>query len=207
MKGFIYKITNLINGKIYIGQTKVDVQVRWKEHIRKSKYNDQIIQRAISKYGKENFTIETLEVCNIEEIDEREIFYIKFFDSTNKSKGYNVSIGGKTPRFERDTFNIDILIKLYVEELIPIHKIAKLYNSTPYIIGSELKNAGVKIRTRWESSNKVIKISKETIVEALERTGSIRKAAKYSNIKYSTFRNACILHNVEYNLPRARGTV
>ena len=94
MNGFIYIIRNTINNKVYIGQTKVSVNTRWQEHLRHAKYGDQIINRAMRKYGIDKFYVETLEICNIDVID-----YIDLYDSANKSKGYNVSIGGKTPKF------------------------------------------------------------------------------------------------------------
>lgn len=46
------------------------------------------------KYGVANFYIEPLETCPIENLDAKEVYYIKVFDSTNKTKGYNVSLGG-----------------------------------------------------------------------------------------------------------------
>ena len=79
MVGFIYIIRNTINNKVYIGQTKVSVDIRWKEHLRHSSYGNQLINRAMKKYGVENFYIETLEICDIDVIDEREIYYIDLY--------------------------------------------------------------------------------------------------------------------------------
>ena len=83
----IYKTTNTVNGKIYIGQT--------------SKENDKylgsgpIILKAVKKYGCSNFIRETLEICDVkEELDNREIYWIKFYNSTDREIGYNISIGG-----------------------------------------------------------------------------------------------------------------
>ena len=55
MNGFIYIIKNTINKKVYIGQTKVSVYIRWKEHLRHTSYGDQLINRAMRKYGVNNF--------------------------------------------------------------------------------------------------------------------------------------------------------
>ena len=55
MNGFIYIIKNTINKKVYIGQTKVSVDIKWKEHLRHAYYGDQLINRAMRKYGVNNF--------------------------------------------------------------------------------------------------------------------------------------------------------
>lgn len=96
--GYIYKITNTVNGKIYIGQTSRSIELRWKEHKRASKYEgkrahkNQILYYAMRKYGLDAFNIEKIEECNTNVIDEREQFWISHYDSTNT--GYNISIGG-----------------------------------------------------------------------------------------------------------------
>lgn len=87
----IYKITNLINNKFYIGQDIKD----------DPKYfgSGKLIQMAIKKYGKENFIKETLEICTDEkQMDEREIFWIKELNATNRKIAYNICEGGKTFR-------------------------------------------------------------------------------------------------------------
>lgn len=70
----------------------------------------------MKKHGVDKFYIETLEICNVELLDYREIYYIDLYDSTDKSKGYNVSIGGNTPRFKRKTLSISDLVDLYVNK-------------------------------------------------------------------------------------------
>lgn len=90
---FIYKITNLINGKIYIGQTTRSVEVRFRYHCYNSKSRS-LIRNAINKYGKENFKIELIKECNsIIELNEQEIYYIKTHNSLTPN-GYNIQKGG-----------------------------------------------------------------------------------------------------------------
>lgn len=201
MNGFIYIIRNTVNNKVYIGQTRTGVNQRWAEHLRHARYGDQVINRAMRKYGIDKFYIETLEICEISMLDEREMYYIDLFDSTDKSKGYNVSIGGNTPRFKRPVLSISDLINLYVNEKFTLNQIAEKYNVSRYIISTELKNAGVALRDRHESAERVSRVDVKTITEALQNTTSLRKAAKYAGIKYSTFRNACIVNHIEYNSP------
>lgn len=91
----IYKATNKTNNKIYIGATKKSLNERKHAHYLKAKYNSkQYFHNAIRKYGEDNFLWEIIE-DNINDqkiLDEKEIHYIKFFDSIQN--GYNISTGG-----------------------------------------------------------------------------------------------------------------
>lgn len=199
MNGFIYIIRNTINNKVYIGQTRTSVKQRWKEHLRHAQYGTQVINRAMKKYGVDKFYIETLEICSIEVLDYREIYYIDLYDSTNKSKGYNVSIGGNTPRFKRKALSISDLVDLYINKKFTLEEIAEKFEVSRYIICTELKNAGVIIRDRHESSTKFNNIPRDILIEYLVKGKTLRKASKLANIPYSTFRKACVYNHIEYN--------
>ena len=98
IKSGIYKITNTANGKIYIGQS-VDVQRRINDHQRtfaKGTHHSVHILRAYQKYGADAFKYEVIEYCSIPDLDSREIYWIKYYDSANPSKGYNMSFGGQS---------------------------------------------------------------------------------------------------------------
>ena len=91
---FIYKITNTINEKSYIGKTERDIKTRWDEHIRHSKSLPHIpLYRAMNKYGIENFIIEEVEECSTELINERERYWVTFYDTY--FSGYNCTLGGE----------------------------------------------------------------------------------------------------------------
>lgn len=83
----IYKITNLINNKSYIGQS-VDVHRRWKEHCRLS--TNSLIAKKIQQYGKENFLFEIIEECQISELNKKEQYWIQYYDSMVPN-GYNIA--------------------------------------------------------------------------------------------------------------------
>lgn len=94
MKKDIYKITNKINGKIYIGQS-VDPEYRFRKHKEASKRNrtyECILYDAMAKYGVENFEMEIIEK-DIENYNEREIYWIKQLNSL-RPNGYNIAAGG-----------------------------------------------------------------------------------------------------------------
>lgn len=87
----IYCITNLINGKQYVGQTIQTLKVRFAEHCRKDKG---YIGHAIQKHGKENFIIELLDTAqDINELNEKEIYWIARLN-TVQPQGYNLCYGG-----------------------------------------------------------------------------------------------------------------
>lgn len=92
----IYKIENLINHKIYIGQSN-NIEQRWQHHKYESMNPQQVmynysIHRAFRKYGVDNFSFEIIEECLPEELDNKEIYYIQKYNSFNQ--GYNETTGG-----------------------------------------------------------------------------------------------------------------
>ena len=114
--GYIYKIYNDINDKVYIGQTKKTIEYRFKEHFRQSQYEKEGIRpptyfhNAINKYGKEHFFITEVEKCDNSLLNERERYWIKQYDSYNN--GYNSTIGGQ---FESQISNIKKVIQYDLE--------------------------------------------------------------------------------------------
>lgn len=92
---YIYKIINQQNGKIYIGKTVESVENRFKRHCRDCQL-DTVSHRplysAMKKYGIENFQVETIEECEISILNEREKYWIEFFQSFKN--GYNATLGG-----------------------------------------------------------------------------------------------------------------
>lgn len=91
--GYIYKITNKVNGKVYIGQTCRTVEFRWKEHLRHIN-GEYPINKALKKYTPDAFIIETIEQCDDSHLDGREIYWIAFYRSNTTAYGYNCTAGG-----------------------------------------------------------------------------------------------------------------
>ena len=93
--GYIYKITNTINNKLYIGQTRKTIEERFQMHIRKAKQHaNRYLYDAMNKYGYDNFVPSEIEECDDSLLDEREIYWIAYYNTANKQYGYNMTIGG-----------------------------------------------------------------------------------------------------------------
>lgn len=103
---FMYKITNQLDEKVYIGQT-VDANKRWGTHKSFARNDDkprQYIHHAIAKYGAENFTFEVIATCRTQEdADFIEDQLIQQYDSRNKEKGYNLKTGGSHGEHSEET--------------------------------------------------------------------------------------------------------
>lgn len=92
----IYKITNLLNENAYIGLS-VNIEKRWKDHTKrafdpKSQEYNKTLYKAFRKYGLENFRFEVLEECQTEDLNEREKYWITYFNTYHG--GYNETPGG-----------------------------------------------------------------------------------------------------------------
>lgn len=93
---YIYKIINQLNNKIYIGKTSLpSIEERFKQHkndYKKRRSEKRPLYRAMNLYGIENFTIELVEECSNEELEQKEKYWISFYDSYKN--GYNATLGG-----------------------------------------------------------------------------------------------------------------
>lgn len=93
----IYKITNNVNGKIYIGQTAGSLENRWRQH--RHHPGCRILHKAIKKYGAENFTVEQIDAAaNIDELNQKEKLWIQHYDCIAPN-GYNLKSGGNRPTY------------------------------------------------------------------------------------------------------------
>ena len=136
---YIYKITNDINNKIYIGKTDFSINKRWKEHCKDfSNHNKEHrpLYKAMNKYGIEHFHIEELEKCDIAIAAQREQYWIEYYNSFKN--GYNATIGGDGNSY----VDINIIYALWDNG----YNITQIHNITNYdslTISSHLSNYGV----------------------------------------------------------------
>ena len=105
----IYKITDLTNNKIYIGQSN-NILRRKSEHFCKNRYSNSIIDKTIQEKGVDNFSFEIIEECNLEELSDREKYWIAYYDSFNH--GYNQTRGGQNEYCGRRKLTIEDVIAI-----------------------------------------------------------------------------------------------
>lgn len=127
----IYKITNLINQKCYIGQSR-DIHKRWISH-RTRPFNEQdedynkTLYKAIRKYGLTNFSFEVLEECEIEQLNEKENYWINYFNS--QKNGYNETLTEYNLVPKKMTSELlNNIIQDLKEDKLTIKEIAKKYD-------------------------------------------------------------------------------
>ena len=136
----IYKTTNKINGKIYVGK---DVN-----HSPSYLGSGTLLARAIKKYGKDNFYKITLENCrSIEHLNEREIYWVKELNATDKRIGYNLTLGG--------TGGNTMFRKTESEKRKSVEKrlatLEKKYKENPKLKEDVCKNMSEKMKKVWSA--------------------------------------------------------
>lgn len=105
---------NLVNSKVYIGQS-VNIYKRWRQHISAHKTGKSIIYQAMRKYGVNNFKLYILRELPREKLDEFEVCYINYFQSSEREYGYNILLGGQGKRSAGENRNYKT--KLSVEDV------------------------------------------------------------------------------------------
>lgn len=188
---FIYKITNLINNQVYIGLTTRTVESRWKEHCRRK---SQEVDKAIAEYGKENFTIETIEECNEEDLDAREKYWIAYYDSFNN--GYNNTLGGRNDNYVA-TDKVNFVLLLWSQGLT-VNKIVQQTGLNVETVRSYLNKNNINHEDIRIRANQAIKQAKSIPVLQFDKNGnfiqewsSAKEAGKQLNLNDRNIRSVC----------------
>ena len=152
---YIYKISNNQNNHLYIGQTRINIEQRWRDHCRVAinpdspEYNFPL-HSAIRKYGKENFTFEIVEECSDEELDEREIYWIQYFNTY--FQGYNASLGGKG----HIKYNYDDIVNFYLANNFSIKDTCQHFNVYDQVVYSALKSKNIDYKNLSKKGGKKV---------------------------------------------------
>lgn len=201
MLGRIYKITNKINGKIYVGQTTQTLKERFQKHCWgatiKDKYHlNMAIKQAIRKYGKENFTIELIEEVEKDKLDEREVYWIKYYDSYHK--GYNCTLGGQNGATRKCKLSWkeenEVIEAKYLG--YTIREIGEAYNIDRTTVHNIFKRHNLKM-----PRNRVLedKINKDDFIQFLATNPTIQQIINKFKICRCSVHNFIKKHNIEYN--------
>jgi len=178
----IYKIENKSNGKIYVGQTQRTLQERIREHKRKSRKLS-YIDRAIKKYGLENFIVEVIEECEtIDELNEREKFWIRELNCKIPN-GYNLTDGGLGRVVtDKERKNKSESQKGHVVSEETRKKISKANTGKTHVVTEEMR--------KYMSAMSAVKHPVRCI-ETGKIFDSVTAAAKWCGVQCGTVRAAC----------------
>lgn len=185
MYGYIYKTTNIVNNKIYIGQHKCNV-------FDPNYYGSgSWFIRTLKKYGKHNFKCEIIEKCDTSEVlNEREIYWIEYFQSRNPSIGYNLAKGGE-----------QFVVGCTSQEIQHISKLlTNAVDENIYDIVSDLQQYGLRIYEKDEHWKPTSNNSKGTKMVAIDNSIIV---SFYTKNQYSTTKKYADIFNCsfwKYNL-------
>lgn len=205
MKGKIYKITNKVNGKIYVGQTVKTLEERFQKHCwgttNKDKYHlNMAIKKAIRKYGKENFTIELIEEVETDKLDEREVYWISFYDSYNK--GYNCTLGGQNGATRKCKLSWieenEVIEAKYLG--FSIKEIEEVYSIDRTSVHNIFKRHDLKMPNKRNLSDR---INKNEFIEYLKGTPTLKSIENRFKICKCSIYNLIKKYHIEYNFPKS----
>ena len=176
---YIYKITNDINNKIYIGKTEFSIEKRFQEHCRdafKERNEKRPLYAAIRKYGIEHFHIEEIE--QTQQPEEREKYWIEQYGSFKY--GYNATLGGDGTRYA----DYDLIFALWQEGLNNKTICEKLHYDTKTVTAA-LQNFNITKEQRQQRGREniikpILMLDKNT-EEILQVFSSMESAFKYLN--------------------------
>lgn len=166
---YIYKITNKINGKIYVGQSTYTIEES-ENYYGSGKH----IVRAIKKYGKENFVKEIIDTAiNQNELNEKEIYWIESLNSIEN--GYNLQLGGKGGRHSNESKkliaklqtgkNNSFFSKKHSDESIELMRECKLGEKNP-MYGKHLSESAKKKLSKYFKGRKHTESTKKKMSES-----------------------------------------
>lgn len=188
---YIYKITNTINNKVYIGQTSLTPEIRFNKHKRCYKSNCcSKLYKAMRKYGKENFIIETICETNVPNEDEK--YWIQYYNSVKE--GYNITYGGEggSSLGTEEELKVIECYKLFKS----IHKVNKQLGYSREYIRNILK----KYHVKYDNINNSKNINEKLIIDTYNQEKQITTVSKILNISERTIRKYLRKNNIEiYN--------
>lgn len=170
----IYKITNKTNNKVYIGQS-INIEQRWKTHLKKSRILNTPLYQAMRKDGIENFLFEVIEECNQEQLNNKEKYWINYYNSTNSNKGYNILKGthqnNNNNNLSKRTYN-----SLTLKQVEEIKDKLKNTNITMVQLAKEYKCSDMAISYinqgySWYNSKDIYPLRSKPVITVIKKDG------------------------------------
>lgn len=207
IKGDIYIIVNDINNKVYIGQTREGIEERFKRHCRNYQDSKGSIDYDITFYGKEHFKIKLIEKVFLKDLDEREKYWINFYNSYKK--GYNRTIGGDGGGIYTQE-EINKALSLYYQGK-PMNIIQNEIGISPSCLFKYIKNNNLEKRETTEYQKEIsIKNAKKATEKNLIPVKNITLNIQYSSKKEALidminkgYSKAKDWHNIRTGLDKA----
>ena len=211
--GIIYKITNKVNNKVYIGQTVTSLEERWKGHCYKK--GCVYMHNAIIKYGKSSFKKEIIEQnVPVDDLDIRETYWIKYYKSYIREYGYNILIEaghGRKGLTKLSKEQVDNLIDLYLQgkTYIELGQIFNMHRKSIKALIERINQTSVqpkviplkdKIDLNWLKSYlfEYNPTAKEVMEDLHISSSTLFKFTKTINYKFLSYQERKKL-NLEYN--------
>lgn len=193
----VYKITNDVNDKVYIGATHFSLDKRWKEHLRDSKKSSECnrpLYKAINEFGACHFNIFPIENCSDDILYEREKYWVEYYDAFNN--GYNATYGGTGKLCVDYQKIVDIYLNVKNEDTV-----AQILGVDKGTVRTALRENNVEIASSGEvkRNNNQKRIQMNSINgERIALFDSVYDAAQFISDTYSekSFQSA-LIHIIE----------
>ena len=197
MNGFIYKITNDVNDKVYIGKTLSSIEQRFKKHksdSEKRAAEHRPLYSAMRKYGVNHFFIEKIEEVPIENLSEREIYWINTLNSYHN--GYNATLGGDG----KQLYDYDAIVKGFLSGKL-IKELAEEFECCEDTISSALKLANIDSTANGRKSCYKRLVAKSLTGEIIKDFSSRVEAVKW--LQSEGFTKSTNIDNITATIGRA----
>ena len=201
--GTIYKITNLVNNKIYIGQTVNSINHRFNQHINSAMHfkGCPYLGKAIRRYGVDNFIVDALEEnIPIDLLNDREIYWINYYKSNNKDYGYNLTRGGNLTCIAMSEEDENLINQLW-DSGKTVGYIAKTTSHSINAIDRVLsKNSNYSVSESFKrGSAKAISVCQYDLLGVfISKFNTLAEAAIAVNGNYQSIGQACIHKKTAY---------
>ncbi len=198
-KGYVYKITNMVNDKVYIGITRTNQNERFLQHIKESNQEEnknRKLYSAFKEFGVYSFKIEILEEVKENTLKEREKYYIKLYNSIEK--GYNMTNGGEGCRII--PYTDEQIIKQYYKSQCSTCKTAGILGISEYSVRNILDKWGIQRGNKVVNSIKQgVKVKQYTkLGEYIKTFVCLREAAReVTGNEKNAYRISCVAKGKE----------